>query len=125
MAFSEYINFTTHFSSCGHVFGYLGPSGLKERLLFWSVHPHIAVASLLRGQLPHPLVVDVGLLQELIELVVLSGLMMVVTVAWYTSPVINAGALRILFNNNKKTERIKKKIYTNKTERPFSFLGYM
>ena len=96
MAFSEYINFTTHFSSCGHVFGYLGPSGLKERLLFWSVHPHIAVASLLRGQLPHPLVVDVGLLQELIELVVLSGLMMVVTVAWYTSPVVTAGALRIL-----------------------------
>ena len=96
VAFSEYINFTTHFSSCGHVFGYLGPSGLKERLLFWSVHPHIAVASLLRGQLPHPLVVDVGLLQELIELVVLSGLMMVVTVAWYTSPVVTAGALRIL-----------------------------
>ena len=69
---------------------------MKERLLFWSVHPHIAVASLLRGQLPHPLVVDVGLLQELIELVVLSGLMMVVTVAWYTSPVVTAGALRIL-----------------------------
>ena len=28
-------------------------------------------------------------------------------------------------NNNKKTEKIKKKKYTNKTEKPFSFLGYM
>ena len=28
-------------------------------------------------------------------------------------------------NNNKKSERIKKEKYTNKTEKPFSFLGYM
>ena len=28
-------------------------------------------------------------------------------------------------NNNKKTEKIKKKKYTNKTEKSFSFLGYM
>ena len=91
-----------YFGSCGHVFGYLGPSGLKQRLILRSVHPNVCG---LRGQLPHPLVVNVGSLQKGIEVVVLSSLMMV-TVARCTSD-ITAGALRVL--NKKEQTKIEDK----------------
>ena len=101
-----------YFGGGGHIFSYLGPARLEQQLVLRSVHPDVGR---LRGQLPHPLVVNVCAFQESIEVVVLTSLMMVITVQPSCTSYVTAGALRIL--NHKNTNNERKKMEKRKTNR--------